>query len=310
MSPSLAVDLAGLRLANPLVLASGIWGCAAETLVRAARAGAGAVTSKSCSVAPRTGHPNPTVLPWAGGLINAVGLANPGAAEERLILQEAHKSLIPLGVSLIASIFGSTPDDYAEAAELVAGAQPEILEVNISCPNVASEFGLPFALEPDAAAAVTRAVRAAYAGRVFIKLSPNAVNIVEVAAAAAEAGADGFTAVNTLGPGMLIDITARRPILSNRVGGVSGAALRPIALRCIHDVTRAIGLPVIGTGGVDSGEAAIQMIMAGASAVGVGSALLGEGDAVFSRLQREMLTIMQHEGIASLEEIRGCAHAG
>ncbi|MCE5258646.1 MAG: dihydroorotate dehydrogenase [Chloroflexi bacterium] len=308
MEPNLGVNLAGLELHNPFVLASGIWGSAAETLIRAGQAGAGAVTSKSCSVVPRRGHPNPAVLPWRGGLINAVGLANPGAAEERLILRDTQRGLRPLGVPLIASIFGGTPDEYARAAELVAQAEPDIIEVNISCPNVQNEFGVPFALDPGAAAQVTAAVRAVYSGRLFIKLSPNTPAITAVARAAAQAGADGFTAVNTLGPGMLIDTHARMPILSNRIGGISGPALLPIALRCVYEITQALSLPVIGTGGIASGEAALQMVMAGATALGVGSALAGEGTAVFQRLSAELRTLMAAEGIAALSEVRGCAH--
>lgn len=302
------VNLADLELHSPLVLASGVWGCAAETLIRAAAAGAGAVTSKSCSVLPRRGHPNPAVLPWQGGLINAVGLANPGAAEERDILHRAQQSLRPLGVPLIASIYGGTPEEYARAAGLVAEAAPDIIEVNISCPNVQSEFGYPFALEASAAAEVTSAVRSAYRGRLFIKLSPNAPDIVAVAAAVVRAGADGLTAVNTMGPGMLIDTHARCPILSNKAGGISGTALRPIALRCVYDISQAVCVPIIGTGGIDSGEAALQMVMAGASAVGVGSALAGEGAAVFERINRELAILMRTEGITRLGEVRGCAH--
>lgn len=305
----ITVELCGVRLRSPLVLASGIWGSCAETLVRAARAGAGAVTSKSCSLAPRAGHPNPTVLAWGHGLINAVGLSNPGAAEERAILREAKAGLAPLGVPLIASVFGHTRADFCEAVRLVAEAEPDFVELNISCPNVESEFGQPFALDPRAAVGVTAAVRHVYAGRLLVKLSPNAPDIVTVGRAVAEAGADGLTAVNTLGPGMIIDVRARQPVLANRVGGISGPALRPVAVRCVYEITSALGLPVIGTGGVQSGEDALQMIMAGATAVGVGSALCGEGCAVFPRILAEMDAIMRAEGWASLGEIRGLAHA-
>ena len=302
------VELCGLKLRNPLVLASGIWGCCAETLVRLARAGAGAVTSKSCSLRPRLGHPNPTVLDWGGGLINAVGLANPGAAEERAILRQAKAELEPLGVALIASVFGHTIADFVDAVRLVAEAEPDFIELNISCPNVEDEFGKPFALDPVAAAQVTGAARAAYEGRLLVKLSPNAPDLVAVARAVADAGADGLTAVNTLGPGMIIDVRARRPVLSNRAGGVSGAALRPIAVRCVHDIATAVALPIIGTGGVSGGEDALQMVMAGATAVGLGSALYRDGEAVFARILGEMQALMAEEGIACLGEIRGAAH--
>lgn len=305
---NLSVELCGLRWLTPLALASGIWGSCAETLVRAARAGAGAVTSKSCSVAPRAGHPNPTVLAWGHGLINAVGLSNPGAEAEREILAQAKAGLVPLGSALIASVFGGSPAEFAEAAATVAASHPDYLELNISCPNVESEFGHPFALDPRAAAQVTARVRAVFTGRLLVKLSPNAPDIVAVARAVAEAGADGLTAVNTLGPGMLLDIRARRPVLANRVGGVSGPALHPIAVRCVYELSQAVDLPIIGTGGVQCGADALRMIMAGATAVGVGSALYQEGEYVFRRILAEMEAIMEAEGIASLDEIRGCAH--
>jgi dihydroorotate dehydrogenase (NAD+) catalytic subunit len=304
----LGIDLCGYRLRNPLVLASGIWGSCAETLVRAAREGAGAVTAKSCSVEPRSGHPNPTVLDWGGGLINAVGLSNPGAKDERAILRHARAGLLPLGVPLIASVFGHTQGAFSDAAVIVAEAEPDFIELNISCPNVESEYGRPFALDPLAAAGVTASVRRVYPGRLLVKLSPNAPDIVAVARAVADAGADGITAVNTLGPGMVIDVRARRPVLSNRAGGVSGAALHPIAVRCVYDLAAAVDLPIIGTGGVLTGEDALRMVMAGATAVGVGSALYREGSAVFGRIADEMQALMAEEGIARLADIRGCAH--
>lgn len=304
----LRVDLCGIPLTTPLVLASGIWGCCAETLVRAAREGAGAVTAKSCSLEPRAGHPNPTVLPWSGGLINAVGLSNPGAAAECQVLCAARSGLRPLGAPLIASVYGHTVEGFRDAVRIVAQAAPEFVELNISCPNVESEFGKPFALDPDAAARVTAAARSAYDGKLLVKLSPNAPDIVTVARAVATAGADGLTAVNTLGPGMLIDVRARRPVLANRVGGLSGPALHPVAVRCVYELAGALDLPIIGTGGVRSGEDALRMVMAGATAVGVGSALCGEGVSVFSRILSELRALMAQEGITNLASVRGCAH--
>ena len=304
----LGVDLCGVALRNPLVLASGIWGSSAETLVRVGRAGAGAVTAKSCSIEPREGHPNPTVLAWEAGLINAVGLSNSGALEERDMLARARRGLQPYGVPLVASVFGSTVEAFRRASEIVSQAEPDLLELNISCPNVESEFGRPFAFDPDAAAAVVRGVRPLYQGPLLVKLSPNAPNLVQVGLAAQDAGADGLTAVNTLGPGMLIDVRARRPVLFNRVGGVSGPALRPVALRCVYELARAVRIPIIGTGGVSTGEHALEMIMAGATAVGIGSALHQEGDAVFARIEGEMRALMIEEGWTTLAQVRGCAH--
>jgi dihydroorotate dehydrogenase (NAD+) catalytic subunit len=308
MSHDLGVSLCGVPLSGPLVLASGIWGSAAATLVRAARAGAGAVTSKSCSLEPRVGHPNPTVLPWDHGLVNAVGLTNPGAAEERLVLEEARIALRPLRTALIASVFGGDASEYAAAVELLAPAQPDLIELNVSCPNVHHEFGQSFAHDPRATAEVTRAVRGVWSGPLLVKLSPNTPELVAVADAAMTAGADGLTAVNTLGPGMLIDLAARRPVLSNLVGGVSGPAIHPIALRCVFELWAALEVPIVGTGGVSSGREALAMIMAGATVVGIGSALEQDGDAVFVRVMDEMRSLMDGLGVETLAELRGAAH--
>jgi dihydroorotate dehydrogenase (NAD+) catalytic subunit len=303
----LAVELCGVRLRNPLVLASGIWGSNAGMLVRAARDGAGAVTAKSCSLDARVGHPNPTVLAWEGGLINAVGLSNPGAAVQAGMLMQAKRELSDLGVALIASVFGDTPEGFAAAVQHIATAEPDLIELNVSCPNVESEFGRPFAFDPDATAAVTRSVRQVWRGPLLVKLSPNAPNLVEVGKAAVDAGADGLTAVNTLGPGMIIDVHAGCPVLSNRVGGISGQALLPIAVRCVYELAAAVDVPIIGIGGVSRGSDAMQMIMAGATAVGLGSALYREGSAVFRRIADELVALMEVEEYADLS-FRGCAH--
>lgn len=310
----LHISLCGVSLPGPLVLASGIWGSSAATLIRAARAGAGAVTSKSCSLEPRTGHPNPTVLPWACGLINAVGLTNPGAHEERHILALARAGLQPLGVALIASVFGEDVDSYADAVVALAPAQPDLIELNVSCPNVqaigsmAPEFGRPFAYDPHATAQVTRAVRQVWSGPLLVKLSPNTPDLVAVGRAAIEAGADGLTAINTLGPGMLIDLAARRPVLAHLAGGLSGPAIHPVAVRCVYELWGALKVPIIGTGGVSSGRDALALIMAGATAVGIGSALQHDGEAVFGRIMAEMRALMDAWGVETLSELRGAAH--
>jgi dihydroorotate dehydrogenase (NAD+) catalytic subunit len=304
----LSISALGLTFPNPLVLASGILGTEAALMERVARCGAGGVTSKSAGPAPRAGHPNPTVLDWGPGLINAVGLANPGAFAEAAILREARARLAPLGVPLIASIFADTVEGFAEVARTVSAAAPDMIEVNISCPNVAAEFGRPFALDPESATAATRAVRHATALPISVKLSPNTPDLVEIGRAAVEAGADALTAINTLGPGMVIDLESRQPILANRVGGISGAAIRPVAVRCVYDLARAVDVPIIGTGGISSGRDAIEMIMAGATLVGVGSAVYSRGPEVFRDIQLEMEAWMAEHSVGSLDEIRGCAH--
>lgn len=308
-NPPLAVRLCGVELPTPLVLASGILGTEAELMARVARAGAGAITAKSCGPLPRAGHPNPTVLAWEHGLINAVGLANPGVEAEVAELARTKALLRPLGAALIASIFADTVENFGRVAAGVMDAQPDLVEVNISCPNVHDEFGIPFAADAGAAAEVTAAVQAAVAGRapVLVKLSPGVTDIAAIARAVAGAGADGLTAINTLA-GMIVDVHARRPVLANRSGGLSGPAIRPLAVRCVYDIYRAVDLPIVGTGGVSSGRNAVEMIMAGATAVGVGSAVYEDGPLAFRRIGDEMAALMHQLGYDRVEQMVGAAH--
>jgi dihydroorotate dehydrogenase (NAD+) catalytic subunit len=302
--PRLECDFLGWRLRSPLVLASGIIGTSPALLARAARSGAGMVTAKSCGPEPRAGHPNPVAVDFGGGLINAIGLTNPGAEAEAPLLAEARRRLAPLGVPLIASIFGGTVAEFAQVAATVAAAGPDLLEVNISCPNVADEFGTPFAGQADSAAAVTAAVKQAVACPISVKLAPNVPNIARIAAAVVEAGADAITAINTM-PGMVIDAAAGRPVLSNRVGGVSGPALKPVALRCVYEIAQAVRVPIIGTGGVSTGQDAAEMLMAGAAVVGVGSVVYYRGVAAFGEIGAELAGFMRQFGYASVADLRG-----
>jgi dihydroorotate dehydrogenase (NAD+) catalytic subunit len=313
-TPDLAVTLCGVQLPNPLILASGILGTEAGLMARVACCGAGAITAKSCSLEPRAGHPNPTVLAWEHGLINAVGLANPGVEAEVEELARTKALLQPTGAALIASIFADTVENFSRVAARIVEARPDLLEVNISCPNVHDEFGTPFAADAGAAAEVTaavkEAVRAASAPAttpVLVKLSPNVADIAAIARAVADAGADGISAINTLS-GMIIDLHARRPILANRTGGLSGPAIRPLAVRCVYDIYRAVDLPIVGIGGVSHGRDAVEMIMAGATAVGVGSAVYEGGPEVFRRIHDEMAAWMAELGFECVEEMQGAAH--
>jgi dihydroorotate dehydrogenase (NAD+) catalytic subunit len=298
-----------VALANPLILASGILGTEAELMARVARDGAGAVTAKSCSLQPRAGHLNPTVLAWEHGLINAVGLANPGVEAEVEELVRAQALLRPMGVALIASIFADTVGSFARVAARVAKANPDLIEVNISCPNVHDEFGTPFAADAGAAAEVTAAVKDAVQGwaPILVKLSPNVNDIATIARAVESAGADGISAINTL-TGMLIDVQARRPILANRTGGLSGSAIRPVAVRCVYEIYRAVEVPIVGMGGVSSGRDAVEMIMAGATAIGIGSAVYRDGPEAFGRIRHEMAALMAELGYEGVAEMRGAAH--
>lgn len=296
----------GIALKNPLVVASGVLGTSASLMERAAREGAGAVTSKSAGPTARSGHANPVTLAWGNSVINAIGLTNPGCQEELPILIETKKRLNALGVPLFASIFAGTVEEFGEVVKVIAQAKPDLIEVNISCPNVASDFGEPFSANPVSAAAVTRSVRAAVSVPISVKLAPNVPKLAQIAKAVVAEGANAITAINTV-PAMLIDAYAGKPVLKNKTGGLSGLAIKPIALRAVWELAQAVSVPIIGTGGITTGLDTAEMIMAGASLVGVGSAVVNDGPAVFARIARELGEFMQLEGYQSLEEMRGKA---
>ena len=311
MSESIQVDFLGMHLKTPLVLASGIWGTSTAILVRAAKSGFGAVTAKSCGPEERRGHVNPTCLDWEHGLINAIGLANPGVDAEVGLLSEARSALEAYHTPLIASIFAGTPEEFAQVALKVALANPAAIELNISCPNVASEFGEPFAASTTAASEVTAAVKSALAHNpipVIVKLAPNVPSIARIACAVVEAGADALCATNTM-PGMLIDAECGQPLLANRTGGISGHALKPIALKCVYDIYRACpNTPIIGTGGISTGVDVIEFIQAGAMVVGVGTAVHYRGPEAGNQIVAEVSDWLALRGIDRLSDLRGQAH--
>lgn len=302
----IATDFLHLHLKNPLVLASGILGTSAGLMERCAREGAGAVTSKSCGSEPRAGHENPVTLAWRDGVLNAIGLTNPGARDEIPLLIETKHRLADWGVPLFASIFAPTLVQFGEVAHMIADAEPDLIEVNISCPNVASEFGTPFSASAESAGAVTREVRRAVNLPISIKLAPNVPNIGEIAHAVAEEGADAITAVNTM-PAMLVDAYAAMPVLKNRTGGLSGPALKPIALKCVAEIASRVSLPIIGTGGVSTGQDAAEMLMVGATLVGVGSAVWRCGPSVFAQIGKQLSEFMVAQGYEHLTDLRGRA---
>jgi len=304
---NLTVDFLGIKLNNPLVLASGVLGTSPAVMERCAREGVGAVTSKSAGTEARDGHANPVALAWQGGVINAIGLTNPGCHAELPILIETKKRLKPLGVPLFASIFAPRLEDFGEVARVIAEAEPDLIEVNISCPNVASDFGTPFSATAKSAAEVTREVRRAVKIPISVKLAPNVYNLGEIARAVVAEGADAITAINTV-PGMLIDAYATRPVLKNTTGGLSGPAIKPVALRAVWEIFQAVDVPIIGTGGISSGIDAAEMIMAGATLVGVGSALVNGGPSVFGKINTELQEFMRSQGYQNLESMRGLVH--
>jgi len=300
--PSLEANLCGSRMRNPLVLASGIWGLTGGNLVRAAKDGAGAVTSKSCSREPRKGYGNPAIVEWDNAMLNAVGLSNPGVEEMKGEIAFAVKNA---GAPVIASAFGHTFEDYAFVCEKLASVKPALIEIDISCPHhmPGGGIGKPFACVPADAAKVTEAAKNA-CGKIplVVKLSPNVSDISEIAKAVEGAGADAICAINTL-KAMVIDVEARRPVLANKVGGLSGPAIFPVALRAVYDVRRAVEIPIIGTGGVTTGKDAVAMLMAGANVVGVGSAIAFR-DNVFRRIEEEMEIFMRENNYTKVGELK------
>lgn len=296
--------LGPLTLPNPVVAASGTYGHSDEVARLGDPSKIGAVTTKSLSVEPWAGNPAPRVHNTAAGMINSVGLQNPGVAAW---VDHDLPPLLGRGARVIASIWGRSVDDYTKTAAALAPAFGRLvaLEVNVSCPNL-EDRGEMFAHHPDATAAVIAAVisQVPQGFPVFAKLSPNVTDLRPIAAAAVEAGATGLTLVNTL-MGLAIDAERRKPRLGGVGGGLSGPAMRPVALRCVYDVSRALpGVPIIGTGGTASGTDAAEMLLAGASAVGVGTATFHDPRAP-ERIADDLRRWCARHGVTRVADIVG-----
>ncbi|MBS7608058.1 dihydroorotate dehydrogenase [Candidatus Bathyarchaeota archaeon] len=302
-SERLKVELAGLSLVSPTMLASGILGYSAETLKNVAENGAGAVVTKSVGLKPRSGYANPTVVHVACGLINAVGLPNPGIDEFTRDIKEAKAVL---KVPLVASVYGFSAEEYMVVAEKAVEAGADAIELNVSCPHV-KETGAEIGQNPNVLAEVVRKVKGAVDKPVFVKLSPNVADISEIAEAAVKAGADAITAINTV-KAMAIDIETTRPILSNKRGGLSGPAIKPIAVRCVYDIYERVRVPIIGCGGVTSWQDAVEFMLAGASAVQIGTAVALKGPSIFRSVVRGIDAYLRKKGFRSVKEIVGLAH--
>jgi len=268
--------------------------------------GAGAVTSKSFNKDWRTGHKNPSIVPFEHGMLNAVGLSNPGLDE---MIKEIQLYKEECDTPIIASIFGRSIEEFGEVTRRTCEAEPDMIEVNISCPNVHSEFGQPFGDSCPDTAKIVQIVKE-HAGNipVAIKLGPHGPGIGVIAKVCEENGADAITAINTVGPGMLIDIDVQRPVLSNLTGGISGPAILPVAVKSVYEVYKNVKIPIIGTGGVTKPSDAIQMILAGSTAIGVGTAVYYEGIEVFRKLNEGIEKYLLEKGYKSIEQIRGAAH--
>jgi dihydroorotate dehydrogenase (NAD+) catalytic subunit len=302
-SSRLSVDLAGLRLANPTMLASGILGYSAETLENIVQGGAGAVVTKSIGIKPRSGYANPTIVQTSCGLINAMGLPNPGIDD---FANEIREAKYKLNVPLIVSVYGFTGEEYATVAKKAVDAGADAVELNVSCPHV-KETGSEIGQNPEVLAEVVGKVKAAVDKPLFVKLSPNVTSIAEIAEAAAKAGADALTAINTV-RAMAIDAETGMPILSNKVGGMSGPAIKPIAVRCVYEIYEQVKVPIMGCGGVTNWRDAAEFFLAGASAVQIGTAVATKGSGVFKAVARGLDAYLKRRGFRSVREIVGLSH--
>ena len=303
---NLSVNLAGVELKNPIIPASGTFGYGREYAELYDLNILGSFSWKGTTGAARLGNPQPRIAETAGGMLNAVGLQNPGI--DAVIAREVpHIAEIFQG-PIIANVGGFSLDEYAEnCAKLNDVDQVAILEVNISCPNVHAG-GKNFGCDPHAAAEVTRAVKAVTNKPVFMKLTPNVTDIAEIARACEDAGADGLCLINTL-LGMRIDLITKRPVIANRTGGLSGPAVFPVALRMVWDVYEAVKIPIIGCGGVSSAEDAAEMMLAGAAAVEVGAANLVDPMACKTIIEH-LPAVCQRLGVDHISELTGGAHHG
>lgn len=302
----LTVDLCGLTLDNPIIPASGTFGYGYEFAELYDINVLGTFSFKGTTKDARFGNPTPRIAECSAGMINAVGLQNPGV--DKVISEELPKLQKCFSKKVMANVSGFSVEDYAYTCEKLDGCdQVGWLEVNVSCPNVHGG-GMSFGTNPEAAAEVTRAVKKVTTKPIIIKLSPNVTDIVSIAKACEEAGADGISLINTL-LGMRIDLKTKKPVIANKMGGFSGRAIFPVAVRMVYQVAQAVNVPVVGMGGVATAEDVIEMMLAGASAVQVGAENL-VNPFVCKEIIEQLPQVMDKYGIENLKDIIGGAHHG
>lgn len=296
----LNIELPGLTLKNPIMPASGCFGFGKEYSQFYDLSVLGAIMIKATTVEPRFGNPTPRVAETSSGMLNAIGLQNPGLEK---VLGEELPWLENYDVPIIANVAGSLEEDYVRVAkEISKASNVQALELNISCPNV-KKGGIAFGTIPEIAKQLTRKVKEVSDVPVYVKLSPNVTNIVEMAKAVEQGGADGLTMINTL-VGMKLDLKTGKPILANRTGGLSGPAIKPVAVRLIYEVSQAVEIPIIGMGGIQSAEDVIEFFYAGASAVAVGTANFVD-PFVCPSIIEELPVLLEKLGFEHISECRG-----
>src|SRR3989338_357641 len=305
---NLSQKILGVTFQNPTILASGIMGITASSWRFVAKSGAGGITTKSLWPAEHQGNRNPTIISTEHWMLNAVGVPDAGPEKAK---EEIGDFLKDHPIPLIANIIGLSAADFIEITKHIAPLKPDFIEVNLSTPTFLKLRGKLFAEDEKEVADILGGVKKA-AGKIpiFAKLTPNVPNIGEIAKACVKAGADGITAINTVGPGMAIDLRSRMPILAAHKGGLSGPALKTIAVRCVAEIYEATEgkVPIIGTGGVYTGEDAIEMMLAGASLVGIGTAVAERGIEIFDKVCDEMQFFCTNEGIENISDLIGGMH--
>ena len=297
---SIDINLAGLHLKSPIILASGILGVSFSSMKRIIDAGAGAVTSKSIGPSPRKGYKNPSIIEmYPQTFMNAVGLGNPGIEEFIPEIQEIKKA----GITLIVSVFGDTNEAYLEVARKAIKGGADAIEINISCPHAeVSSIGI----DKDLTYEIVSMLKKEISVPLFVKLNPNVTNIGEIALAAENGGADGVVAINTLAA-LAIDVNTRRPILAHGSGGLSGKAIHPIAVKKVYDLYKIAKIPIIGCGGIFDWKDAIEFFLAGASAVQVGTSLY-QGPEIISKINEGMVRYLKENEFKSINDVKGLAH--
>ena len=296
---NLKVNIAGVELKNPVMTASGTFGSGREYGEYMDLNQLGAVVVKGVAITPWKGNPPPRIAETYGGMLNSVGLQNPGV---EMFIEQDIPFLRQHDTKIVVNIAGKTIEEYCQVAERLADADVDLLELNISCPNV-KEGGVAFGTDPRMVEKVTREVKKHSKQPLIVKLSPNVTDITEMAKAAEVGGADGLSLINTL-LGMSIDIHKRRPVLAMGVGGFSGPAIKPVAVRMVYQVKQAVSLPIIGMGGIATGEDAIEFIMAGATAIAVGTAHFHNPRASLEVLEG-IQEYMEKYKVQELKKIRG-----
>ncbi len=300
------VELCGITMDNPVMAASGTFGYGYEFAELYDINVLGSFSFKGTTLEPRFGNPLPRIAECNEGLINSIGLQNPGV--DKVISEELPKLAECLHKKVMANVGGFSIDEYAEVSRRLDGCdQVGWIEVNVSCPNV-HDGGIAFGTDPEAAASVVRAVKAVVTKPVIVKLSPNVTDIVAIAKACEEAGADGIALINTM-LGMRIDLKTKKPVIANKMGGFSGPAVFPVAVRMVYQVYEAVDIPVIGIGGISTAEDVIEMMLAGATAIEVGAANLVD-PYVCKKIVEDLPRVMDKYGITDLKDIIGGAHNG